>query len=868
MKSKRLIKIFLSVLIVLFSLQSSVYSQQKVKKVLLQSFWWDYWNNNFPYGWANYLTELAPRLKAAGIDAIWIPPSMKNSTPGSVGYVPFDVYDLGDKYQKGGTVRDSVPPNFPYLQTRTRSGTKDDLLRMVAVMHANGIEIIEDMVLNHNQDAGSNTGAGGQDPEATYSMAKDNGYHNFRYVSYKTPVLDESPNDYWTRSGRYSKNYQNFHPNPANNCTLGDICGDFWGPDIDYETPGAFGQSSNIPTTGSATIGPVIRPYFNPAQTSNYMTNSGRDNMVWFKKQTGMDGWRFDAVKHYSIAAQKDFITSAKHNFPNWSAYDTTAISFGEWVSSAFDIDTYVNNVSGGGPIAGEKHTGTIDFSLRGYAAAGGLYSMVLSLGSFNMQQLPGCQQSERFYDYGAAKRVHRSVTFVNSHDTYRPYLDFLGNYLKPLGDASGWNTAQELGGNGQHIDAREPRLYSAYATIFAMDGNPMFFFEDLFNIGTTGKRYTHLPGSTTDLPIRNELLNIAQCHQKLSFKDGDYGVSTAATGAAAPAYISGNSGDHLVIERRGKAIIGITDFYNSASDNSQDETVYISVGDPSWYNKDLIDYSGAHGLTVTHVFGDGRVLIKTAPVGHNIPGVYGHGYSVWAPVPTGVVFNTVNDIYAYLATYAPARNPQTTQEWEMADDLGDSHCQSLGQGGRLPDNITNERIAGKIFAATSKQVSCKVTPEIDGRNITLSLYDSKGVVLASASGISTIAAPLLLNYVPVSDGWIVAKVRNTSEGYPGQKCYVNIAYTAPTVVNTRDAVGTLPSNISIWTGNKNNTDVSDCSNWEEGHIPGPSSNVIVYSYAKPYPVLNFNLTINKLTLQPGAAFTVTTPYILNILSQ
>jgi Alpha amylase, catalytic domain len=126
---------------------SPVMAQQRVSKVLLQGFWWDYWNNNFRFGWANYLTELAPRLRAMGIDAIWIPPAAKNNSAGSVGYAPFDMYDLGDKYQKqqGDT---------------TRLGTKDELLRMIAVMHANGIEVIEDMVINHNSDA---AGAGGQD---------------------------------------------------------------------------------------------------------------------------------------------------------------------------------------------------------------------------------------------------------------------------------------------------------------------------------------------------------------------------------------------------------------------------------------------------------------------------------------------------------------------------------------------------------------------------------------------------------------------------------------------------------------------------------------------------------------------------------
>lgn len=70
------------------------------RQIVLQGFWWDYWNANYPNGWSNYLAELAPRLRALGIDAVWIPPTVKNPGTNSVGYVPFDHYDLGDKYQK------------------------------------------------------------------------------------------------------------------------------------------------------------------------------------------------------------------------------------------------------------------------------------------------------------------------------------------------------------------------------------------------------------------------------------------------------------------------------------------------------------------------------------------------------------------------------------------------------------------------------------------------------------------------------------------------------------------------------------------------------------------------------------------------
>lgn len=866
MKKKNFILVLASILAFSFA---GIAQTTHVKKVVLQAFWWDYWNNNYRYSWANYLTELAPRLKSYGIDAVWIPPSMKNASGGSVGYSPFDMYDLGDKYQKGG---DSI-------RARTRTGTKDELLRMIAVMHANGIEVIEDAVMNHNSNAGTNSGSGGQDPNTT-SMLTESGYKNFRYSSYATPLLDESVNDYWTRTGRWPKNYHNFHPNGANNCTGGDLCSSFWGPDIDYATPNATGQSSNIPTSGTATILGVTRPYYNPTLPNNYMTDNGRSWIKWFKKQTDVDGFRFDAVKHFDINAQKYFFNEVKYNLPAWAKGGENMLNIAEWVSSAFDLDSYMNNVSGGiggigggtggNGVAGEKHTGTYDFAYRGYSFSGGIYRLVLgnsTPGDFDMQTLPGCQQTYRYQDY-TNKRVHRTVPFVNNHDTYRPKLQPNGNFLKPPGDPTGWDVSNELGGNGAHIDPREPRLAAAYAAVFGVDGNPALFFEDLLDIGTTGKRWTHIPTSETDLPVRNDLKNITLAHQKLSFKDGNYAVPTSLSGAQAPFYQAGSSGDHLVIERIGKAIIGVTDAFAIVSDNSADQQVYVSVGDPSWNNKQLYDYSGAHGISTTQVFADGRVLIKTAPNGHSIPGAYGHGYSIWAPAPAGVTFNTVQDIYDYLATYAPNRNPLTTQEWEMADDLGDSHCQSLGQGGRLPDNSSNERIAGKIFVDSGKTITYTLTPEVDGRNLTISLYDAAGTNVSSTSGVATVASPLNNSYLPVKKGWITIKIRNTNNTTAGQNAFVKVSYTAPTVVNTNGAEGIVPTNVSIWTGNKGTTNVFDCGNWEGGFIPNNLSHVIVYGHSSIFPVLDVNLTVNKVTLHPGASFMVNPGNTLTVLSQ
>lgn len=766
-------KNLLSAFLLAFILVSNVDAQNtRVKKVLLQGFWWDYWNSNFPNAWSNYLTEIAPRLKALGIDAVWVPAAYKNSGTGSVGYAPFDHYDLGDKFQKGSL--------------RTRMGTKDELLRMVAVMHSNGIEVIEDVVLNHVNSAGSNLGSGGQDPEPLYSMRNESGYKNFRYVSFATPAVNESQTDYWTRNGRWPKNYTNFYPNRNNNCTTGEICTNYFGPDVSFES-NAIGQSSNIPRSGSVSVGGITRAYVNPVQAANYMRDGANNWLLWLKKQTGFDGWRMDAVKHFPISIQTHIIYNTKYTGPAFVQGGESMLSIGEWIGNKTDLDNYVTAVRSGT----EEHTGAFDFSLRGYGPNGGLYSMVASQGNYNVQHLPSEQQLKRFFNY-PSQRVHRTLPFVNNHDTFRPFLAANGNYAKPLGDASGWNSGSELGGNGAHIDPRDPRLFAAYATIFAMDGNPTVFFEDLFDIGTTGKRFSHLPFDINDLPVREDVLNLIRVHQKLAFKDGDYAVPTALTGTQAPYYAKGSSANHIVFERIGKAIIGVTDRLSAVANNADDEEVWVSVGDLSWANKDLIDYSGAHGLSTTRVYPDGRVLIKTAPAGHTIGNARGHGYSIWAPIPSGVTFNSVEDIYTYLYAYYPSRNSYTTQEWEMADDLGDSHANSLQQGGRLPNNSTAQRTAGRIYAAAGQQLIYRLYPELNGRSQVVALYNGNGNVVSQVSGTSSNTAPLVGYYTPATDGWITLKASNTNNTTPGQRVWINVTYTAPTVVNTRTAPGNL----------------------------------------------------------------------------
>ncbi len=649
-------------------------------RIVLQGFWWNYWNNNYPDNWATYLADLAPRLREIGVNYVWIPPAVKNDSPTSNGYTPFDHYDLGDKYQKG--------------HTSTRFGNKDQYLRAVAVLHANGIRVIQDVVWNHVTSAGSDNGAGGYDPDAWGDKWK-----NFRYVCYATPVTDESESDYFNRQGRFPKNWQNFHPNPDHNQNDDDWTGQFWGPDICYYQ-GAYGQSSNCT--------------YNPQQSSDYMRNGMRTWNIWLKKQTGIDGYRLDAVKHFPHWITKDFLWNLQHD-AGWASGGDTMFAAGEYVGSKSEMDNWVDNVNYSDGF--HDVVGTFDFSLRQ-----ALHDMVYSFGSYDMGSIPAAQQERRT----------RTVPFVNSHDTFRPILDDNGNYI-------GWDTYNELAGG--HIDPYEPRVQVAYAIAFAVDGSPSVFFEDLFDIGANGNRWTHHPADAGELPVRDYLVNLIWCHQKLHFKDGAYKVRWQAQ-------------DLLIIERSAKAIIGANDNW----DTWQSATITTDFAPGTV----LKDYSGANSGTIT-VDNNQQVTIWVPPCdGSNVR----RGYCVWGPV------GIEGDIHL---------TPRwTTQEWEMADDLGDSHAYSLGQGGRLPANSTAQRTIGKIWSEAGEQITIEVYPEDESLSYTLRLYNEQGQQMVSFThtGIGT------FYFTPTYQDWITLKVRNTNSDSPGQKLWVKVTYLGPQEIN------------------------------------------------------------------------------------
>ena len=106
--------------------------------VMMQGFYWDVPvdeanKNGF---WWDSLAVKANHLGNAGITGIWTPSSPKgNFGIIDMGYGIFDHFDLGNYNQKG--------------TTETRFGSRAELEAMVDSMHANGIEVYLDVILNH-----------------------------------------------------------------------------------------------------------------------------------------------------------------------------------------------------------------------------------------------------------------------------------------------------------------------------------------------------------------------------------------------------------------------------------------------------------------------------------------------------------------------------------------------------------------------------------------------------------------------------------------------------------------------------------------------------------------------------------------------
>jgi alpha-amylase len=181
--------------------------------------------------WWEHLAGQAEAFGKSGFTAIWLPPVTKGASgTASIGYDVFDDYDIGSKHQKGTTA--------------TRYGTREQLLRCVAMMRANGLDVYADLVENQR--------AGGSGP----------GGFTFRYADA----------DGTAGGGRFPKNPDDFHPNVPQDP-------DVPGPDFSFGSDLAPIRGGNPP--GS-------------------LANRLIDSADWLTRSLDLQGYRVDDAKGQS----------------------------------------------------------------------------------------------------------------------------------------------------------------------------------------------------------------------------------------------------------------------------------------------------------------------------------------------------------------------------------------------------------------------------------------------------------------------------------------------------------------------------------------------------------------------------------------
>ncbi|HTP00853.1 MAG TPA: alpha-amylase family glycosyl hydrolase [Anaerolineales bacterium] len=170
--------------------------------VMLQAFYWDCpREESKEFQWWTSVRAKLPALANAGFTALWLPPVHKaaNLAGPSMGYDPYDYYDLGEFDQKG-----CVPTWF---------GRRQELVDLIAEAHRLKLSVIGDIVINHNSGADSQE---------------------------VNPITGQSR---WTcftpKSGLFPRDWHCFHPNlyeSWDEMTFGDM------PDLSHRNPYVYAE--------------------------------------------------------------------------------------------------------------------------------------------------------------------------------------------------------------------------------------------------------------------------------------------------------------------------------------------------------------------------------------------------------------------------------------------------------------------------------------------------------------------------------------------------------------------------------------------------------------------------------------------------
>ncbi len=358
--------------------ESKVIERKKLKPSNGTMMQWFHWYLP-PDGthWQN-LTKEAKNLAEAGITALWLPPACKGGSGGyDVGYGVYDLFDLGEFDQKGSI--------------RTKYGTKNEYVAAIKSCKEREIDIYADVVFNHKMAA---------DYEEEFDAIPFDNQNRNHALGESRKIKSWTGFDFKGRGDKYSSmKWHSWHFDAV----------DFNSYEPDFKA--VWRRSEKIFDTKV------------DLEKGNYDYLMGCDLDIdhpevrgelkywgeWMLDEFGIDGFRFDAIKHINGDFFPDWIDHLEDHVKShifcvgeyWS-YDLSALSW------------YIGNA--GGQV--NLFDAPLHYNFHQASKAGNSYDMRSILDGTLMKHLPLF-----------------AVTLVDNHDTQplQSLESLVESWFKPL---------------------------------------------------------------------------------------------------------------------------------------------------------------------------------------------------------------------------------------------------------------------------------------------------------------------------------------------------------------------------------------------------------------------------------------------------
>ncbi len=322
----------------------------------------------------NKVRRDAENLSELGITAIWLPPAFKGiGGKDEVGYGVYDLYDLGEFEQKG--------------TIKTKYGSKDEYIECIKALKQIGIEAYADIVLNHKM---------GADMLQTIPATKVDWGDHYKEVSGQEIVRVATKFTFPGRKHKYSDfewNWTHFHGIDYDDKSGEHAIFKFKDKKWDDAVDGEFGNFDYL-------MGADI-DFGNP-EVIDELDKWAK----WYLEETGVDGFRLDAVKHINAGFYRDFIKKITEKIK------PDLFSVGEyWSADISKLHKYIEETEG--------QISLFDVPLHYnfyYASLDENYDLSKILEHTLMKENPS-----------------KAVTFVDNHDTQpgQSLQSFINNWFK-----------------------------------------------------------------------------------------------------------------------------------------------------------------------------------------------------------------------------------------------------------------------------------------------------------------------------------------------------------------------------------------------------------------------------------------------------